>query len=149
MSQITREDYTHWVEVPVRWGDVDRLGHVNNVQYFRYSEEARTGWTLDITEGLGDIWSGGEGPILAEIQCQFIQQLRHPATVQVGTRAVRLGNSSMQVSQGFFIAGSDAPVASSTSRIVWFDYEKQRSAAIPEVMRERLRAMEAITPLEG
>lgn len=149
MSQITREDYAHWTEVAVRWGDVDRLGHVNNVQYFRYSEEARTAWMQLLSEGMQDLWSGGQGPILADIQCQFIQQLHHPATVQLGTRAVRLGNSSIQVSQGFFIAGTDAPVASSQSRIVWFDYDKQRSASIPDVMRERLRAMENIAPIEA
>ena len=91
MSDITRQDYAHWTEVPVRWGDVDRLGHVNNAQYFSYSEDARTAWIAELTEGMGDVWDGTQGPILAEIQCLFIQQLRHPATAQIGTRAVRLG----------------------------------------------------------
>ena len=150
MSEISRSDFNHWIEVPVRWGDVDRLGHVNNVQYFRYSEEARTSWVSDMGSGLSaDVWSGGQGPILAEIQCLFISQLHHPAIVQIGTRVVRLGNSSMVLNQGFFIATSEQPLASSESRIVWFDYENQRSVRVPELLRERIRQNQTIPPEES
>jgi acyl-CoA thioester hydrolase len=149
MSEINRKDYAHWTEVPVRWGDVDRLGHVNNVQYFRYSEEARTAWVNALSKGMNDVWGGGQGPILAEIQCQFIQQVHHPATLQIGTRAVCLGNSSMQVNQGFFITGTDKPVASSHSRIVWFDYQNQCSIPLPDLIRQRLREIEHIAPIEA
>ena len=30
--------------IPVRWGDMDALGHVNNAVYFRYIEQARVNW---------------------------------------------------------------------------------------------------------
>jgi len=29
---------------PLRWADMDMLGHVNNVAYFRYMEQARIEW---------------------------------------------------------------------------------------------------------
>ena len=29
---------------PVRWGDMDAMGHVNNTVYFRYLENARIAW---------------------------------------------------------------------------------------------------------
>ena len=31
----------HTVIIPMRWADMDSQGHVNNVTYFRYMEEAR------------------------------------------------------------------------------------------------------------
>jgi acyl-CoA thioester hydrolase len=31
-------------EIPVRWGDMDAFGHVNNTVYFRYFEETRFQW---------------------------------------------------------------------------------------------------------
>ena len=34
-------DFPVTVEVPVAWGDMDALGHVNNAVYFRYFETAR------------------------------------------------------------------------------------------------------------
>ena len=148
MPDIKRAQFDHWTYVQVRWGDVDRLGHVNNVQYFRYSEEARTQWFDSLAEGLQDIWSGGQGPILAAIDCQFIQQLHHPNTVEIGTIASRLGNSSMQVQQGFFIAGEDSPIAVSESRVVWFDYKNQKSTPVPKSLRERIRQSQPIAPEE-
>ncbi|MGB1581298.1 MAG: acyl-CoA thioesterase [Nevskiales bacterium] len=146
MAEITRAQFGHWAGIPVRWGDVDRLGHVNNVQYFRYSEEARTQWFDSLAEGLSDIWSGGQGPILAAIDCHFIQQLHHPNTVEIGTRAARIGNSSMQVLQGFFIAGQDSPIATSQSRVVWFDYKNQKPATVPDALRERIRQTQPVPP---
>lgn len=148
MPQAKRDDYKHWTAIPVRWGDVDRLGHVNNVQYFRYSEEARTQWMDGLTRNMPDIWSGGQGPILAEIQCQFIRQLHHPATVQVGTRALRIGNSSIEVNQAFFLEAEEGPIAISASRIVWFDYQAQRSAAVPEAVRQGIRNAQPLPPEE-
>lgn len=32
---------TYTCEMEVRWADFDRLGHVNNVKYFEYAQEAR------------------------------------------------------------------------------------------------------------
>ena len=29
--------------VPMRWGEMDALGHMNNVSYFRYFEQYRLG----------------------------------------------------------------------------------------------------------
>jgi len=31
---------------PVRWGDMDAMGHVNNTVYFRYLESARIEWMV-------------------------------------------------------------------------------------------------------
>lgn len=142
MSASMRENYTHWTVVPVRWGDVDRMGHVNNVQFFRYSEEARTHWIAELGYGMSGISQQDQGMILAEMRCCFIRQLRHPAMVHVGTQVVRIGNSSLQIQQGFFVEASDDPVATSDSRIVWFDYLVQRSAPLPDTLRERIRQMQ-------
>ena len=34
----------HTSTQPIRWGDMDALGHVNNTVYFRYMEQARIEW---------------------------------------------------------------------------------------------------------
>ena len=34
----------HEMIVPLRWGDMDTLGHVNNTLYFRYMEIVRLDW---------------------------------------------------------------------------------------------------------
>ena len=30
--------------IPIRWGDMDALGHVNAPIYFRYMEQVRVSW---------------------------------------------------------------------------------------------------------
>lgn len=37
-----KEIYT--TTVPLRWGDMDQIGHVNNTVYFRCFEQARVEW---------------------------------------------------------------------------------------------------------
>lgn len=32
----------HTAHIPVRWGDMDSYGHVNNTLYFQYLEEMNT-----------------------------------------------------------------------------------------------------------
>ena len=56
--------------VPMRWGEMDALGHMNNVSYFRYFEQARISWfdSLKI-----DYSPDSEGPILGTITCKFIK----------------------------------------------------------------------------
>jgi acyl-CoA thioester hydrolase len=48
------------MSMPIRWGDMDAFGHVNNTVYFRYMEQARISWfeQLGIAGGNGE----GQGP---------------------------------------------------------------------------------------
>ena len=36
--------HVHTSRQPIRWGDMDALGHVNNTVYFRFMEQARIEW---------------------------------------------------------------------------------------------------------
>ena len=43
----------HTTTVPIRWGDMDAQGHVNNTVYFRYMEQARVEWFERMRARLG------------------------------------------------------------------------------------------------
>ena len=45
---------------PVRWGDMDVMGHVNNTMYFRYMESARIDWLAAIIWRSASILGGSE-----------------------------------------------------------------------------------------
>lgn len=36
--------HVYTVVMPIRWGDMDAMGHVNNTVYFQYLEQARIEW---------------------------------------------------------------------------------------------------------
>jgi len=142
---VNRSDFAHFISLPVQWGDMDALGHVNNAIYFRYIESGRIAYfeAIEATAGLA---GGGEGPILADIQCSFIGQLRHPAQIDIGTRTAKIGTKSFTVEAGIFLAGEDAPAATSQAVVVWFDYANQRTAALPDALRQRVLELEAVPP---
>jgi len=142
---VKRSDFVHFVSLPVQWGDMDALGHVNNAIYFRYVETGRIAYFDAIGAG-SSFDGGGEGPILADIQCSFIGQLRYPARIDIGTRTVKIGTKSFTVAAGIFLVGDDAPVATSSAVVVWFDYVNQRTAPLPDALRQRVLELEAVPP---
>ena len=141
-----RQDFKLLVPLQVRWGDVDRLGHVNNVQILRYCEEARVNWMEQLLARSDR--ARGEGPILADVHCSFIRQLHWPAQLEIGARASRIGTSSMTLINAVFEQGNPQPVATARAVMVWFDYKAQRSKPLPENLRQAVRNYEILAPEE-
>jgi acyl-CoA thioester hydrolase len=139
---MQRSDFSHFVVQPIRWGDMDALSHVNNVQYFRYLESGRIAYMEDLLPGEHN----SAHLILADIQCSFLRQLRYPGTVEVGTRVSRIGRSSLQITCAIFLQGEELPAATGQAVIVWFDFAAQRSAPVPARLREAILARERIVP---
>src|SRR5215210_2137077 len=85
------ETYPVVIEIPVAWGEMDSLLHVNNIVYFRYFESARMDYFVRL--GLWDYMrETGVGPILASTQCRFRAPLTYPDTVSVGARVPEVGD---------------------------------------------------------
>jgi len=89
--------------IPVRWGDLDALNHVNNTVYLRYSEEARA--LLYMRAGFPV--PGDREAVLAHVSCDFLKPLMYPATAVIRLVFKRLGRSSMEYD--FFIERQDEP----------------------------------------
>lgn len=142
---MNRSDFVHFVSLPVQWGDMDALGHVNNAIYFRYIETGRIAY-FDAIGARAGLEGRGDGPILADIQCSFIGQLRHPAQIEIGTRTAKIGTKSFTVEAGIFLAGEDAPVATSKAVVVWFDYVNQQTTRLSDALRQRVLELEAVPP---
>ena len=124
------------VEIPLRWGDMDAMSHLNNVQYFRLMEEARIRWFARF--GFPTLPTG-EAPILAHAACDFVKAMAYPGTAVVKQIVTRVGRSSVEMS--IVIERTDAPgVAYATGRtvIVWYDYTSGQSAPWPAHVRAAL-----------
>jgi acyl-CoA thioester hydrolase len=146
MTKISRQNFNHFVPITVRWGEMDALGHVNNTVFYRYSEDGRLDYISRMT-GDGPSRSA-VGPILADLRCSFLQQLRFPASVEIATRTRAIGRSSLKVQQALYRAGEDQPVAGYEAVVVWFDYGMQKSVPVPEEVRARIREIEVVAPEE-
>jgi acyl-CoA thioester hydrolase len=121
---------------PLRWGDMDAMGHLNNTLYFRLLEEARIQWF-----GALGIEANGHvpGPILANIACDFIKPMLYPNTAVITQNVTKIGNSSLHHSCTIeALAEPGVVYARSTSVVVWMDYAAGKSAPWPESIRAQL-----------
>ena len=138
---MNKQDFTHTTTVPVRWGDADIFGHINNVQYIRYLESARVAYCDEVLD-LPLIADMKVGWLLADIQCAFLQQVHYPENLKVVTRISKIGNKSADVLAEIYREGEDTPVITSRGVMVWFDFERQQTALIPEAIKLKVASYE-------
>jgi acyl-CoA thioester hydrolase len=119
----------HVTPVQQRFADSDALGHVNNATLATYVELGR----LDF---LGQFPGFVDSLILAHLSLDYRQQVRLGQRVEVQTRLVRLGRSSMELKQDILAEGVVAVECRSV--VVHFDYASQQSAPLPDHVREVL-----------
>ncbi len=127
----------HTTRIPIRWGDMDAYGHVNNTVYFRYMEQARVEWI----EGLNvQVRPGGEGPVIINASCTFLVPLNYPGTVEVRTSIGAIGRSSVETYVELLMEGSEQVCAHGASKVVWMDTQTGKSVPIPDFVRAALEA---------
>ena len=121
----------------VRFGDMDRQGHVNNAVYSTYLETGRVSVIFDPDQGLQ---VAGATTVLARIQIDFLKELRWPGQIEVGTAVGDIGRSSYVFTQGIFCDG--VCVASGRSTMVLIDLETRRAKPLPPILLERLERLQ-------
>ncbi|MFN7750971.1 MAG: acyl-CoA thioesterase [Pseudomonadota bacterium] len=124
--------------VAVRWGDMDAQGHVNNVQYFRFTEQARIEWfDRYVPERHGD----GTGPVVAQTGCRFLRSIVYPASIEVQVYCAPPGRSSFRHRYLIRDVGDPSIVyAEADAVMVWIDPAAGRSMPLPDRVREVLPA---------
>lgn len=122
---------------PIRWGDMDALGHVNNSTYFTYFEYARTEWFREVFED----WQNSEhGPVVVTIDCTFLKPIVYPATIQVQSYVSPPGRSSFTIYSEINEVAQNTLVATGNCKIVWVNWTKQKSMPLPLEIRSALPA---------
>ncbi|MCC8405164.1 acyl-CoA thioesterase [Paraburkholderia sp. MMS20-SJTN17] len=120
--------------MPIRWGDMDAFGHVNNTVYFRYMEQVRISW-FEHMDFLGQRVEG-QGPVIVNASMEFLKQLHYPGDV-IGRMSVATpGRSSFDTA--FELLRADEPdtlYARGAARCVWIDYAAGKSLPVPDVLR--------------
>lgn len=132
----TGNKLVHQMVVPLRWGDMDAMGHINNTLYFRYMEIARLEWIFEVS---GRSRLAGQGPVIINAFCNFLRQLEFPGELRVKTFVAKPGRTSFE--SYHVMERSDEPgaiYAEGGARVVWSDYATRKSAPIPDWFRALL-----------
>ena len=128
----------HTSRQPIRWGDMDMLGHVNNTVFFRYCEQARIEWTYGLHPG-GDAYSGA-GPVIVNASCTFLLPLVYPGDVEVRMYLGDPGRTS--VASFYEILKNGTRHGEGAAKMVWIDLATGRSVPLPDIVTASLRALE-------
>ena len=135
--------HVHTMRIPIRWGDMDAMGHVNNTVYFRYIESARIAWLGEVG-ALPDPAASGEGPVIVNAYCSFLKQLTYPGEIEVATFVAPPGRSSIEVTHEIRLVGPDGQAgalhAEGGAKVVWIDFKAEKSRPLPERLRALLPA---------
>ena len=130
-------DFPVTVEIPVAWGDMDAMGHVNNAVYFRYFETARIACFAEV--GLGSIEQSDDiGPILHSASCRYRIPLTYPDTLVVGARVGEVGDDRFVMSYRGVSRRHGEVAADGESLIVTFSYATGTKARVSDALRARL-----------
>jgi acyl-CoA thioester hydrolase len=131
----------HTMRMPIRWGDMDAMGHVNNTVYFRYIEQARISW-FDSIDCAPD--PAGEGPVIVNAHCSFIKQLKYPGEIEVATLVGAPGRSSFEMTHQIrLLDAQGAPGvlhAEGGAKVVWVNFPTEKSTPLPDKIRSLLQA---------
>ena len=138
-------EYNFYHPIEVRYADIDAQGHLNNAKFLTFFEQAR----IQYLRRLGLFTSEQSfieiGVILADIHVAFRAPVLWGMDVQVGVRAVRLGNKSMTVSQCLRNGPGGPIMAEGEVVLVTYDYHREETIPLPQTWREAIARFENLT----
>ena len=130
---------THTSRVPLRWSDLDALGHLNNAVYLTLSEQGRTE-ALEALMPAG--WVGEAAPVLVAASLVFRRPILTTGTAVVATVFETPGRSSVRTR--FTISLDDGVVyAEGEATLVWIDVATGRPVPAPDALRAAIAAIAA------
>ena len=128
-----RKKQVHQMVLPIRWGDMDAMGHVNNAMYFRYLETVRLDWFRTIGCNLNP---DGEGPVIVNAFCNFYRQFEYPGDILAKMYVSDPGRTTFESWCTFERADAPGVVCSAGgATTIWVDFPKQKAVALPDWVR--------------
>ena len=134
-----RETYPFFTSEKVRFGDIDRQNHVNNLAICSYIEcgrvEMREVKFPEIARDPANAW------LVVHFEVSFKASTGYPGSVDVGTGVLKIGNSSYVLGHGVF--AGDICLATARTTTVFGDRQAGGKRLIPDNLREELEKLRA------
>ncbi|GAA2568311.1 MULTISPECIES: acyl-CoA thioesterase [Streptomyces] len=122
----------HIYRCPLRWADMDAYGHVNNVVFLRYLEEARIDFLFRPEKDFK------QGSVVARHEIDYKRQLvhrHHPVDVELWVTEIRAASFTLT----YEVRDGDVVYVRASTVIVPFDFEAQRPRRLTAEEREFLQ----------
>jgi len=131
----------HVTVIPIRFADIDQLGHVNNANYLTYIESARIKYIIDV---VGEELNWDEnGIILARATVDFKVPLElSDEDVLIYIKCSRIGTKSFDLSYSILRTKDKLEVATGLTTLVCFNYKQNKTIEVPEAWKEKMTEYE-------
>ncbi|MER5291264.1 MULTISPECIES: acyl-CoA thioesterase [Streptomyces] len=122
----------HLYRCPLRWADMDAYGHVNNVVFLRYLEEARIDFLFRPDKEFK------QGSVVARHEIDYKRQLVHrhaPVDIELWVTEIRAASFTLT----YEVKDGEQIYVRASTVIVPFDFEQQRPRRITDEERAFLK----------
>ncbi|GAA3527224.1 MULTISPECIES: acyl-CoA thioesterase [Streptomyces] len=122
----------HIYRCPLRWADMDAYGHVNNVVFLRYLEEARIDFLFRPEKDFK------QGSVVARHEIDYKRQLvhrHHPVDIELWISEIRAASFTIM----YEVKDDDLVYVRASTVVVPFDFEAERPRRITAEEKEFLR----------
>ncbi|MGO2508059.1 MAG: acyl-CoA thioesterase [Vibrio hibernica] len=128
-------------EIPVAWGEMDALQHVNNVMYFRYFETARIDYFKQIAL-MEQIALTQIGPVVSETSCRYKIPVTFPDTLLVGAKITDLQEDRFTMKYQVVSTKLNKVTTLGSATVVMFDFKNQTKARLSSEIYEAIQSIE-------
>jgi acyl-CoA thioester hydrolase len=123
------------------WSDMDAFQHINNAVYFRYFEDVRIEYFRK-AKLIEHKERTQIGPILASTRCDFRAPLTFPDTIQIAARVEDIQRKTFKMKYVVYSERLAKVAAEGEGLIVYYDYQREVSCEIPEVILSAINALQ-------
>lgn len=131
------KSFKFYTTIRPRFNETDAFGHINNVNFFTYFEQARLDFFEELTLVNSLVDSLNESIIVtANLECHYLSQLFYGQKIQVHVRASKIGRSSFELEYAIIEQVQQAVVAIGRGTIVYINKKTNRSEELPSFIKD-------------
>ena len=123
----------------VEWGDMDSFGHVNNVVYYTYAQNARIHYNSQL-----NLFNKKTFSVMAASSCQYFKPVIYPDTLWIGVRIKKIGNASLIHEYTYYSTAMNTIVASGESVLVYLDKATGQKKNIDDTKKAAISDFERV-----
>ena len=135
------KEYSLGIKQKVSFGDMDSNGHVNNVWFFRYLENARVAYYKEM--GKFELEKeAGLTFVVGSTSCRFKSPVKFPDELLVGVRVSEIYKDRFLMQYLMLSSEQGKVVAKAEATCVCIDKEDGKKATIPSSCLDKIKKIE-------
>ncbi|MDN3613955.1 MAG: acyl-CoA thioesterase [Vibrio gallaecicus] len=136
-------DYPVITEIPVAWGEMDALNHVNNAVYFRYFETARLDFFKHV-ELMEEMAVTKIGPVLGDTYCKYFRPVTYPDTLLIGSKITDVQDDRFTMEYTIVSSKQQKVTTVGNATIVMFDFASNQKALLSIRLHSAIQEMNGL-----